>query len=230
MWLRQASSFTATNRVVLVDARGHGDSSTADTAYRHCDDVATVFEVLGLEPAVVVGLSLGGGTAVDLALEYPHLVSGLVVAGTGTSEPTFADPWVLEIFAEWRAAEAARDPGRWVDAFLRFLPGPQRRLSEIEPALVAEVRRMAWDTLEQHAVHAFVPPTPVTRTWERVPSIDVPVVAVSGTFDSPDHVAMSRRLAELCLDGRVVDVAGTAHYPNLEVPDAFDAAVALVAR
>jgi pimeloyl-ACP methyl ester carboxylesterase len=230
MWELQTSSFGTTNRVVAVDARGHGESSTADAAYRHCDDLAAVFRALELAPAVIVGLSLGGGTAVDLALEYPDLVSGLVVSGTGTSEPTFTDPWVLDTFAEWAAAEADRDPQRWVDAFLRFLPGPHRTLGDVDPAIVDEVRQMAWDTVHRHAVHAFVPPTPVARTWERVPGIEVPLVAVSGALDSPDHIAMSHRLATSAAHGRAVDIPGTAHYPNLEVPGAFDEAVALVAR
>jgi pimeloyl-ACP methyl ester carboxylesterase len=230
MWDRQASAFAVTNRVVLVDARGHGESSTPTHAYRHCDDFAVAVRALGLGPAVVVGVSMGGGTAVDLALEHPDLVSGLVVCGTGTSEPTFTDPWVLDIFAEWRAAEETRDPQRWLDAFLRFLPGPRRCLGDVDPAVVEEVRRMGWDTLQHHAVHGFVPPTPVTRTWERVPGVAVPVVAVSGTLDSPDHIAMAHRLAQAAPEGRSVDIPRTAHYPNLEAPEAFDVAVALLAR
>ena len=134
--------------------------------------------------------------AVDTALEHPGLVAGLVVSGTGTSEPTFTDPWVLDVFAEWKAAEETRDPQRWLDAFLRFVPGPRRTLDDVDAAVVDRVRQMGWDTLQNHAVDHFVPPTAVTRTWERVPSIDVPVVVVSGALDSPDHIDMGHRLAD----------------------------------
>ncbi len=226
MWDDQVASFAPTHQVVLVDARGHGESSTATSAYRHCDDVAAVFRALGLEPSVVVGLSMGGGVAVDLALEHPELVAGLVVSGAGTSEPTFTDPWVVDVFAEWKAAEETRDPQRWLDAFLRFLPGPTRGLNDIDPAVVDRVRRMGWDTLQNHAVRSFVPPTPVPHTWERAPSIGVPVVVVSGALDSPDHIGMGHRLAESVPHGRTIDIAGTAHYPNLERPEEFDDAVA----
>lgn len=229
MWEQQVTAFADTQRVVLVDARGHGESSTATAAYRHCDDLAAVFHALDLGPATVVGLSMGGGTAVDLALEHPDLVAGLVVSGVGTSEPTFTDPWVLDVFAEWKAAEETRDAQRWLDAFMRFLPGPRRTLDDVDPNVAEAVRRMGWDTLQHHAVRSFVPPTPVTRTWERVPSIEVPVVVVSGALDSPDHVGMGHRLAGSVPDGRTVDIEGTAHYPNLEEPAAFNDAVALVA-
>ena len=85
---------------------------------------------------------MGGGVAVDTALEHPHLVSGLVVSGSGTSEPTFTDPWVLDVFAEWKAAEETRDPQRWLDAFLRFVPGPLRSLDDVDVAVVDRVRQM----------------------------------------------------------------------------------------
>jgi pimeloyl-ACP methyl ester carboxylesterase len=229
MWEDQVRTIGRTHRVVLVDARGHGESSSATAAYRHCDDLAAVLRALDLEPVVLVGLSMGGGVAVDAALEHSGLVAGLVVSGTGTSEPTFTDPWVLDVFAEWKAAEDTRDPQRWLDAFLRFVPGPRRSLDDVDTAVVERVRQMGWDTLQNPAVDHFVPPTPVTRTWERVPSIDVPVVVVSGALDSPDHIAMGHRLADAVPDGRTVDIAGTAHYPNMERPDEFDEAVARVA-
>lgn len=226
MWAQQVRAFSGTHRVVLVDARGHGESSTATAAYRHCDDVAAVLTALDLGPAVLVGLSMGGGTAVDVALEHPDLVAGLVVSGVGTSEPTFTDPWVLDVFAEWKAAEETRDPQRWLDAFLRFVSGPGRSLADCDPVVVEQVRQMGSDTLQHHAVQGFVPPTPVRHTWERAASIAVPVVTVSGLEDSPDHLAMAHRLAETVPDGRVVDIPGAAHYPNLEQPAAFDAVVA----
>ena len=228
MWQSQATGFGERHRVVLVDARGHGESSTPTSAYRHCDDLAAALETLDLEPALVVGLSMGGATATDLALEHPERVAGLLASGTGTSEPTFTDPWVLGVFAEWKAAEETRDPQRWLDAFLRFVPGPFRSVDGVDPEVVELVRTMGWDTLQHHAIQGFVPPTPVTRTWERVPSITVPVVAASGSVDSPDHIGMGHRLATSVPDGHVVDIAEAAHYPNLERPQEFDEAVQLL--
>src|SRR5689334_303519 len=56
MWQDQAAAFADRHPVVLVDARGHGESTTATAAYRHCDDVAAVLEHLDVRPALVVGL------------------------------------------------------------------------------------------------------------------------------------------------------------------------------
>src|SRR5699024_7390173 len=69
------------------------------------------------------------------------------------------------------------------------------------------------------------PATPVTRTWERLPTIDVPVLALSGGSDGADHRAMCARLAASVPIGDHQVIPGTGHYPNLEDPVAFDHAV-----
>ena len=64
---------------------------------------------LGIGPAVIVGLSMGAGIAVDTALEYPHLVRALVVSGAGTSEPEFTDPWTLKVLSDMASSIAVGD-------------------------------------------------------------------------------------------------------------------------
>jgi pimeloyl-ACP methyl ester carboxylesterase len=66
---------------------------------------------------------------------------------------------------------------------------------------------------------------PVPDTWERAAKIAVPVLAVTGSLDSPDHIGMAKRFARLVTDGRVSTIEGTAHYPNTERPQAFEQAV-----
>jgi pimeloyl-ACP methyl ester carboxylesterase len=231
MWTPQLGAFPD-RRLVVPDARGHGGSSDADAPYRLCDDLVVLLDALGIERAVLVGVSMGGGTAVDTALEHPSRVAGLVVSGTATSEPEFTDPWALEAFAEWRAAEQAGDPERWVAAYLRFVPGPHRGADEVDPAVLELVERMAVDTLAAHVrldEHGVPQPphpvTPVRGTWERLPGIAVPAVAVVGALDGDDHVRMGERFAAAVPGAVLVRVEGSAHYPNLERPAQFDAAV-----
>lgn len=226
MWSGQIATFGADHRVVAVDARGHGWSSTPTGPFRHCDDLAHLLRHLNLDPAVLVGVSLGGGTAVDTALEYPDLVSHLVVSGTGTSETDFTDPWVLAVFDDWATAQAEQNAAAWLDAFMRFVSGPSRSLADVDDAVVARVREMVVHTLATHVPDGEpVLPTPVTGTWKRAEQIDIPVLAVPGLADSPDHIRRAGRLAEVVPDGRVVPIEDTAHYPNMERPTAFGAAL-----
>lgn len=233
MWEPQIPVLARTHRVVAPDARGHGRSSTPLTPFRHCDDLADLLTRLGTGPATLVGTSMGAATAVDTALEHPHLVHAVVVSGAGTGEPAFHDPWALEVLATWARTQQAGDAAGFVEAFLLFVAGPHRRLDEVDPAVVAACRTMVTETVERHqrpdpatGRPASAPPVPVTRTWERLPGLALPFLAVCGELDAPDHVAMARRAAELVPGGEVVTVPGAAHYPNLERPAAFDDAVA----
>jgi pimeloyl-ACP methyl ester carboxylesterase len=222
-WDEQVGPLSAEHRVITPDARGHGGSSTPTAPYRLCDDVAALLRALDTGAVTLVGLSLGGGIAVDTALEHPELVSALVVSGTGTSEPDFEDPWMLALFTDLDAAEQAKDTAAWLDVFLRLASGPHRGLDEVDPAVVHRLRTMAAHTLTEHDSDDWVRPTPVTDTWARAARIGVPLLAVDGSLDADDHLRNSRRLVGTVPDGRAVTVEGTAHYPSMERPAEYTA-------
>jgi pimeloyl-ACP methyl ester carboxylesterase len=223
MWTEQLDALAAGFRVVAVDARGHGRSATPTGAFRHCDDLAVLLERLDIAPAALVGVSLGASTALDVALEHPHLARAVVVVGAGTGEPEFRDPFVLGVFADQLRAAQQQDRAGWIEASLRLGFGPDRALDEVDPVVVGRCREMLRDTLARHVGPAGpVLPTPVTRSWERLPGIGVPVLAVVGDLDSGDHNGMAARVARSVPDGRLATVTGAAHYPNMERPAEFD--------
>ena len=233
MWGPQLDAFPE-RRVLAPDARGHGGSSDAEAPYRLVDDVIALMDALGIRRVVAAGVSMGGGSAVDLALEFPERVAAVVCSGTGTSEPEFTDPWALQAFADWRAAEQGTDAEAWIEVFQRFTAGPHRTREQVDPEVWELVEDMARDTLAQHLRLGSdglplppVPPIPVTETWKRLGEITVPVLTVSGALDGDDHRAMGERLARsVGGPARHVEIPGAAHYPNLEAPDAFNDAVA----
>lgn len=226
MWDPQFASLAADHRVIAVDARGHGQSSTPRDAFRHTDDLAELCERLDIDSAVLIGISMGAGTAVDTAVEHPGLVRGLVISGTGTSAPDFRDPWVLDILQTWARTQAERDAEGWVEAFMRFVPGPHRDVSEVDPQVVRHVERMVRDTLANHVGGDDpVLPGPVDDVRTRAAAIDVPVLAIVGGVDSEDHMRMATDLTDEVADGAAITIERTAHYPNLEKPTEFNAAL-----
>jgi pimeloyl-ACP methyl ester carboxylesterase len=225
MWDDVIPAFASRYRVIAPDARGHGASDNASRPFRHADDVAALLRHLRSGPAVVAGVSMGAGTAVDTALEHSGQVRALVVSGAGTSEPTFTDPWTLGLLERWTAAMAAGDLDGSIDAFALFAAGPGRSLSDVDPIVVTRIRDMARRTMSKHSAGEQDWSVPVENTWERAAEIAVPVLAVTGSLDSPDHIMMAERLAGLVADGRTTVIDGTAHYPNMERPQAFQQAV-----
>lgn len=208
---------------VAPDARAHGQSSTPYAPFRQCDDIAALVRHLDAGPAVLVGVSMGAGAAVDTALEHPELVRALVISGAGTNEQTFTDPAAGAILERIERAVADHDPEAWLAAVLEWVPGPGRTLAQVAPEVVARVRSMQEHFVRTHVRPGVVPPTPVPDSWQRLGEINVPVRGVVGELDFPDHLCACRRALELVADGRgVATIAGAAHFPNLEQPEAWD--------
>ncbi|MFG1942516.1 alpha/beta fold hydrolase [Nonomuraea sp. NPDC048826] len=222
MWDDQIPAFAAGHRVIVPDARGHGRSANATAPYRLTDDLAALLRHLDTGPAILVGLSMGGSLAIDTALEHPDLVSAVVVSGAGTSEPYFTDPWTTRATATWHAAMGAGDLDASIQGFMLFAAGPHRSLDDVDRQVANRLRTMARDTMTKH--HAGEPNhlIPVTDTWERLASITVPVLAVNGALDSPDHLGMAERLTNAVPNGHTTSIDGTAHYPNMEHPETFN--------
>ncbi|MCF6468129.1 alpha/beta hydrolase [Nonomuraea sp. MG754425] len=222
MWAAQLPVLAARHRVIAPDARGHGRSANATGPYRLTDDLAGLLRHLDTGPAVLVGVSMGAGIAVDTALEHPELVRAVVVTGAGTSEPYFEDPWTTRSLAAWHAAMAAGDLDASVAAFTALGTGPRRTLGDLDPVVVSRLTRMARSTMSKHSAGEPDHLVPVAGTWERIASIRVPVLAVHGAEDSADHLSMAERLVRTVPGGRSVSIDGAAHYPNMERPDVYD--------
>lgn len=80
-WRGVARELAATHRVLMVDLRNHGASPWADSMgyLEMADDVKRLIEREGLQQPAVMGHSMGGKTAMALALMYPDLVGRLIV-------------------------------------------------------------------------------------------------------------------------------------------------------
>ena len=223
MWDDQVPALAARHRVIRFDARGHGRSTTNREPFRQCDDVAALMRRLGVERATLVGLSMGAGAATDTALEYPELVSGLVVCGAGTNEPAFTDPWILDIQRRQMDAQRAGDAATWIELFLHLgLIGPYRAASDVDPGVLARCREMITDTVRNHVRPDAVPPSHVQGSWERLGEISVPALGIVGSLDAPDHRDMVDRFVAAVPGARKAVIGGTAHLPNMERPAEFN--------
>ncbi|GAA5071663.1 pimeloyl-ACP methyl ester carboxylesterase [Thermocatellispora tengchongensis] len=230
MWDPQIPVFASRYRVIAPDARGHGRSANPIEPYRLTDDLAALLRHLNTGPAILVGVSMGAGIAVDTALEHPDLVSALVISGAGTSEPYFDDPWTTQALAAWRSAMASGDLDASVERFMLLAAGPHRTLDDLDPDVLSHLRRMTRTTMSKHTTDEPDLLVPVRDTWARAAGIEVPVLAVNGALDSPDHIGMAERLTRTVPNGHAISIDGAAHYPNLERPDAFNKIVEDFAR
>jgi pimeloyl-ACP methyl ester carboxylesterase len=221
MWGRQSEALEAAGyRVVAPDLRGFGDRPLDPVPYSHRRDVEAVLD----GRAAVVGNSVGGRVALELALARPDLVERLVLNAPGLPGWDWSD----EMRASWAAEEAAFDLGddetaaeislrMWVD-------GPHRSSDDVDPAVRAAVREMILRSYElQRAGGA--PVEDVLDVAARLGEIRCPTLVVVGDLDVPEMQAIAAHVADSVVDGRLVTIHGAAHLPGLERPEELDALV-----
>ncbi len=84
-WINQFDGLKNDFNVIVTELPGHGTSSPQGTnrVERYAEDVATVIDAVAPAPPVVIGHSMGGAICQTLALDFPSMLSGLVLIGTG---------------------------------------------------------------------------------------------------------------------------------------------------
>lgn len=209
-----------------VDLIGHGRSSAPPdparyTIERCVADLLALLDRLGLGRVELLGYSMGGRVALQLAAAAPARVAGLILE---SASPGIADP------AE-RAARVASDEalaariereglGWFVDHWAGIpLFASQAQLPEAERVALRE-RRLRGSAIGYANSLRGMGAGRQESLWERLPALAVPMLLISGELDVK-YLASNRRAAELLPDARHAVVAGAGHSVHLERPEAF---------
>jgi pimeloyl-ACP methyl ester carboxylesterase len=225
MWRHQLAAVPDGFRFVSLDLRGHGDTRLTDEPFSNHEDVLAVMDHLDIFRAVMVGCSMGGGTAIDVALAAPHRVDGLVLVGAaspGFEPDEYEPPQWPEILKAYEAGDMERvaelDAEVWV-------VGHGRDRSEVDEGVIAEMMEMDRIILpvEERRDELLLPIDPPRA--ERMDQIDVPVLVIVGEHDLPDVHLSAVHLAETRSHHDAVVIPGAAHLPSLEQPEAFNRAL-----
>ncbi len=104
LWGPLAEEFSPLHRVIAYDRPGMGHSQRAKrdahTMASQAKCAARVLEQTGEEPAIIVAHSLGAGVALRLALDHPHLVSGLVLIAPACNPYPWKPAWWARLSAQ----------------------------------------------------------------------------------------------------------------------------------
>jgi 3-oxoadipate enol-lactonase len=219
MWAPQLQSFAREHRVLAPDLPGFGETPIETDAVDLRAFVRSALDAAGVDRAALVGASLGGRTALELALETPERVSALVLVGAGVADHDWSEE-VHAFGAEEDEALERGDRDAATDLNLRmWLAGPRRRLGSIEPRLrelVADMQRRAFELQRERPLR--IAPLHEHELHE----VTVPTLVVTGDEDVGDIHTIADRLVREIPGAERATIADTAHLPNLERPDEFD--------
>jgi pimeloyl-ACP methyl ester carboxylesterase len=219
MWDEQFELLSRTHRVIRYDASAHGRSALPPEAYLDHLDLEGLLDHLGIDRAVLVGLSMGGRVAIDMALERPDRVEAVVAVGAGLGGYRFDSEMHLEnrqvLIAAWKSG----DFDGLVEAFQKeWTDGPHRKPEDVDPEVRERIRAMARATVEHVMEGRTVQPPPIDRLSE----LDLPMMVVVGELDMPGIHEIADLLVEANPNAELVTIAGAAHMVNLEAPERFN--------
>lgn len=211
-------------RVIAMDQRGHGGSDAPLSGYSITDltaDAVGVLDALDVSSAIVVGWSLGGMVALRAAHDFPTRVDSVVmvasngVAASRTEAFPFGVPADVPLAAILAAEHADRISLRRKAVGDPFKEPPTRELLDW-------LHRISLQT-PSWAGRAAMRTLMCTDQTHVLDAMSVPVTALVGVADPALSVRGARWVAQR-LGSRLVEF-DCGHYPMLECPDAFDAAL-----
>jgi 3-oxoadipate enol-lactonase len=221
MWEPQVAGLSEHFDMIRPDLRGCGESEVPPAPYSMHADLLALLDHLKVERAHVIGCSMGGTAAIDLAIANPQRVGRLVLvaAGISGSDLGAAD---AELFAEVEAAEKSGDLVAVNRAEVRlWVDGPRRP----EGAAPAHVRELVLDMNGRclrsdfsAAPYLGLEPPAIDRLHE----ITAPTLVVVGEEDLPHANANAAVLIERIKGARKKVIKNAAHLPSLERPEEFN--------
>jgi 3-oxoadipate enol-lactonase len=200
------------HRVVRYDRRGYGQTPAATAPFASVDDVATVMKAAGIEHAILVGSSAGGGIAVDFTLAHPQAVDGLLLAG----------PWISGFKPS--AGFMARGVKLAVLIKTGNLEGAVKDPYILSPTANAERARVL-ALLKANPQNLANPSGKVERAGPearpRLAEIHVPTLVLVGEVDIKDVFDQAKALAATVPGAKLETVPDTGHFMYLEKPKDF---------
>jgi esterase len=216
-------------RCLALDARGHGDSEwIVNMDYsnsQHVEDVAAFVQALALDRPVIVGMSMGGGTAVRYAQEYQP--RALVIVDTGPVIDHAGGKQIRDFITQADEVDSIED---FVDRAMKF--NPRRNPLLLRRSLLHNVVELPdgkwmWKYDKRH--YGRMPETKMLEQrdaiWRNVEGISSPTLVVRGAQSPVFPRASAEGLVSRLPNARFVEIPNSGHTVQGDNPKDFVAAL-----
>ncbi len=221
----QVAALNRQYRCVVYDHRGQGRSAVPKSGYDMqtlTDDAISLIEQLGVGPCHFVGLSLGGGIGLRLAIQRPDLLRSLIlIASNADAEPKESRSRYLKLnfIARWFGLKAAIKRVMPIVFGQSFLNDPARTIErdfwcrQIAAGDRIGTTRSVAGLLERKGVFA------------QLGAIRTPTLILTGEEDVAAPPEGSERMQKAIAGSKLIRIPRAGHSATLEEPDAVNAAI-----
>ena len=208
LWEPEANALSDRFRCIRFDLRFWGRSESPGMAFSSIDDVVGVLDALDIDRAALVGLSLGGGLALDVVLAHPERTWALAhVAGGVSGLPV--DPYTKEQDAAYEAAIKSGD----LDTAMEI------DFAVWAPLGVDDAMRELWRvTPDARGIPDGASPAARPDAQDRLGELTTPTLVVIAALDPPEQKEAGARVART-VPGAVLVEVDSDHYLTLREPD-----------
>lgn len=217
LWAPQQEPLARRFRVVTPDLRGYGESPVTPgtvTMRRLAEDVEALLDELGIDAAALVGLSMGGLVAMELALAEPRRVWALGLVAT-TAQPVTAEERRERLATAETLETSGSEPV--VETMRKRLFGPacpQEVIDRVVEMMRASDPQGAAAALRGRAERPDYRPG--------LAQLDIPAFVCTGTHDTWSTEEVTRELVGSLREAETLLLPEVGHLPNLERPDEFN--------
>jgi len=216
MWYPNLDVLQREFRLILPDARGHGLSDAPETGYsrdHRVEDLRRLVDNLKLETFHLLGLSMGGSTAIGYALQYRKRLRSLTLISTGAAGYSVSKKLSrLDDVVRREGIEAAK--AKWMEWSLAWYRNHQPEIGNMLHTMMREHSGAVWkDPMRGKYPRSF--------DLEHVHGLTVPTLIMSGVLDKM-FVPLARALASRMPKAKLKVYEDIGHMINLEIPSRFN--------
>lgn len=206
-------------RAVAIDFPGYGDSAGSPSLGAMVQAVLDMVHHLHADRTVLLGHSMGGMVAQEVAARAPQAVSGLVLACTSAAFGKADGAWQAKFVAERLAPlDAGLGMAGMADLLVPGIVSPQA------PAAALKIARDIMARVPEATYRVALPAIAAFDRREALSAIHVPTLLLAAEHDRTAPPEVMQRMAARVPGSEYLCLLGAGHIANVEAPAAFNAA------
>jgi pimeloyl-ACP methyl ester carboxylesterase len=212
--------------LIAVDQRGHGDSGwTSDEQFNDdtfdlmLEDTRQLVAHLGWKKFILVGMSMGGITAMRYAAKFADQLRALCIVDIA---PTTMHNGVLSMEGFKIETETLSRFEDFLERSHKFMP--HRPIDQLRNSLLHSLKQLPdgrWTWKQDHRPGAVRHLTPLTDLWDDLPKITAPTLFIRGAQSNVLAPEIAQRAADTVPRGKLITIDPATHNVHSDNPNAF---------